>query len=96
LNPPDDIVDTLTTHQLPFLNVNGLAGHQINTGRSKEVCQTLVDMVSAEGGNATTLYLPDLGILGNSHMMFWEHNSDEIAQVVLDWIRNNVPKKPRT
>lgn len=50
----------------------------------------LVERVNAAGGNATMMYLPDMGILGNSHMIMQDNNSDEVAQLVVDWIRENV------
>ena len=39
------------------------------------------------GGDAEVLDLPKLGIRGNSHFLFQERNSDEIAALVLDWLR---------
>lgn len=90
LNPATAIVDTLSTKKLPLLSLNGQNGHSINTGRSKQVCATLVDKVGKAGGIATGIYLPDIGITGNSHMMFWDRNSDQIAKVVSDWVRTNV------
>ena len=34
--------------------------------------------------------LDELGIQGNGHMMMFEKNSDEVAQVILEWIEKNV------
>jgi hypothetical protein len=48
--------------------------------------------VAARGGDATLLWLGDFGIYGDSHMMFWEKHSDQIAQVVLDWIEEKVER----
>lgn len=54
-------------------------------------CGTFTDNVNAAGGNATRIVLPDdLGIRGNTHFMMVEDNSDEIAQIILDWIEENV------
>jgi hypothetical protein len=47
-------------------------------------------MLMEKGGDATNIFLPDLGISGNSHMMFWENQSDQIAQIVVDWIADHV------
>lgn len=94
LNPSGPIVQTLSTTKIPLLSINGQNGHAINTGRSKQVCATLVDAVAKAGGHSTGIYLPDLGIQGNSHMMFWDRNSDRIAGVIADWVdRTAVPKK---
>jgi pimeloyl-ACP methyl ester carboxylesterase len=42
------------------------------------------------GVEHTWLKLPDIGIEGNGHFMFVEKNSDQVAGVVLDWIRDHV------
>ncbi|NTJ11595.1 hypothetical protein [Rhizobium lusitanum] len=89
-NPPTDIVDTLVSKKLPLLSVNGQANHSENAGHSKEVGQILVDLVNAAGGNATNIFLPDQGITGNSHMFFWENNSDQIAGIVANWVESVV------
>lgn len=46
--------------------------------------------VNAAGGNATVYVLPDHGIEGNSHMMMMDNNSEELADIIEDWIRDNV------
>ncbi len=43
-----------------------------------------------DGGNCTVINLPDIGITGNSHFMFQEKNSEEIAQHIENWIKENV------
>lgn len=43
-----------------------------------------------DGGNCTVVNLPDVGITGNSHFMFQEKNSEEIASHVENWIKENV------
>lgn len=45
---------------------------------------------NANGGNCTVVNLPDIGITGNSHFMFQELNSEEIAAHVEQWIQENV------
>jgi pimeloyl-ACP methyl ester carboxylesterase len=35
--------------------------------------------------------LPEIGIRGNGHMMMLEKNSDQIAQVIADWLDRKVP-----
>lgn len=44
----------------------------------------------AANGHATSIWLPDVGINGNGHMMFFESNSDEIASLVVKWVNDNV------
>ncbi len=45
------------------------------------------------GVNVSFVKLADIGIHGNGHMMMMEKNSDEIAQVIVDWLGQNVPAK---
>ncbi|KAL8655172.1 MAG: hypothetical protein Q9210_001044 [Variospora velana] len=45
-----------------------------------------VEYLQQAGVQTKHLYLPDAGIKGNGHMMFLEKNSDDVAQVVMDWI----------
>ncbi|MBG9367308.1 alpha/beta fold hydrolase [Streptococcus sp. NLN64] len=62
------------------------------TGQWKQMqaaAQTFVDALNDNGGNATLVYLPKEGIEGNSHFMFQEKNSDEIAAHIEDWIKEN-------
>ena len=42
----------------------------------------------------TFLRLEDAGIRGNGHMMMLEKNSDEIAGVLMDWLKKALAKKP--
>lgn len=62
--------------------------------RLKAECAEIVDVVNANGGNARHLSLPDIGITGNDHMMMMDKNSAEIAQVIMDWIDENVEASP--
>ena len=42
------------------------------------------------GGDSTTVYLPDVGIVGNGHTMMAELNNEQIADLLEDWIKNHV------
>ena len=48
------------------------------------------EQYNKDGGNCTVINLPDIGMKGNSHFMFQEKNSEEIAQHVENWIKENV------
>ncbi len=48
------------------------------------------EQYNADGGNCTVINLPDIGITGNSHFMFQEMNSEEIASHIENWIKENV------
>jgi hypothetical protein len=43
------------------------------------------------GGHFERLLLSDVGICGNGHIMM-EKNSDQIAEVILEWINKNALK----
>ncbi len=53
-------------------------------------CRAFVTRVNVAGGNARMLYLPDLGIRGNSHMLMQDRNNLQIADLILKWIGENV------
>ena len=84
------LVNTLVTNKIPFLNVNSTTGHSTQTGKAHLVCQALIHQIIAAGGDATQVQLPDFGIVGDSHMDFWENHSFQIAQIVVDWIGDHV------
>jgi pimeloyl-ACP methyl ester carboxylesterase len=42
--------------------------------------------ITAAGGTADWINLPDIGIKGNSHMLMHEKNSDQIAEVIQKWL----------
>jgi pimeloyl-ACP methyl ester carboxylesterase len=56
-------------------------------------CQAFIGRVNDAGGNAQMLYPPDLGIFGNSHMIMNDKNSNQIADLILEWIDQNVGSK---
>lgn len=56
----------------------------------RDAAVAFADSYNKDGGNCTVVNLPDIGITGNSHFMFQEKNSEEIAQHVENWIAENV------
>jgi pimeloyl-ACP methyl ester carboxylesterase len=42
--------------------------------------------VRAAGGSVDVIDLPERGIHGNSHMMMMDRNSDQVAQVIQEWL----------
>lgn len=42
------------------------------------------------GGDSTWMYLPDMGIKHNSHAPMVEDNSDEIADLVIGWMKEHI------
>jgi pimeloyl-ACP methyl ester carboxylesterase len=53
-------------------------------------CISTINAINAAGGNATFLLLPALGIHGNTHMMMMDNNNLQIADMLLNWIEDNV------
>lgn len=44
---------------------------------------------NADGGDAKVIYLPDVGIHGNSHFMFEEMNNGQIADLIVKWLKEH-------
>lgn len=49
-----------------------------------------INNLRAEGGDATLLRLPELGIFGNTHMMMMDDNNLQIADLAIKWIEQHV------
>ena len=57
-------------------------------GHARAVDEPIVDWLNANGAEADFIYLGDLGITGNGHMLMLERNSDALAQLIIDWIES--------
>ena len=55
-------------------------------------CRQFVQQLSAAGGDATLLSLPDAGMKGNSHMLMQDLNNLKVADLILDWIEKHVER----
>ena len=55
--------------------------------RVLDQCRDFAAHYNADGGDATVVHLPDIGIRGNSHFLFQEKNNAELAALVEDWLR---------
>ena len=53
-------------------------------------CNTFVDQLKKAGGDAEMMYLPAMGIKGNSHMLMQDKNSNQLADLVIGWIDGHV------
>ena len=62
------------------------------TGRSRhEGRKAVVERINKQdGGKATLVRLPELGMKGNSHMLMQDRNNLQVADFVLGWIEKNV------
>jgi len=53
----------------------------------------LIAQINAAGGNAQMIWPPNLGIFGNTHMFMLDKNNLQLADLILEWIDENVGKK---
>jgi hypothetical protein len=66
-----------------------------NWAQSLDTCNTYVKKVKDAGGDAVMMYLPQMGIKGNSHMLMQDRNSLQLADLIIDWIDKHVEKGGR-
>jgi hypothetical protein len=57
-----------------------------------EGCQKFVQQVKDAGG-PEMMYLPKLGIRGDSHMLMQDRNNLDLADLLLGWIDNHVESR---
>ncbi|HEY6258041.1 MAG TPA: hypothetical protein VIY51_19835 [Xanthobacteraceae bacterium] len=57
-----------------------------NGDERRKQCNESVDAINAAGGSAKFLYLPALGIKGNSHMLMMDKNNLQIADLIIGWL----------
>jgi pimeloyl-ACP methyl ester carboxylesterase len=50
-----------------------------------------IEYLEQAGISVDYVQLADIGIRGNGHMMMLETNSDEVANVIYDWLQENTP-----
>lgn len=74
---------------LPVLELFGdYLDSPVFTGRPRyEARKSVVQRINRnEGGRATLVSLPEVGIKGNSHMMMQDKNNLQVADFILSWI----------
>jgi len=74
-------------------HLGDVQGGPANWNASYEGCQTFVEQMKKAGGDAEMMYLPKLGIKGNSHMLMQDRNNLDLADLLLDWIDRHVESK---
>lgn len=75
---------------IPILIV--VADH-FTTPQPDATCLMEQSQLNSVGGDFTFISLPALGIHGNSHMMMFDNNNLQVADVIIKWIHQYV-KKP--
>lgn len=83
-NRPDDKLAA----KIPFL---GLLGDNMSAVEGRAYTANLVKL----GGNAKTVFLPDVGLYGNGHTMALEKNNEKIADLIVKWIDREVEHSGR-
>ncbi|KAH7374732.1 Alpha/Beta hydrolase protein [Plectosphaerella cucumerina] len=71
---------------VPYVQITGEASVHV----TYDHCT--IDYLRQVGGDPEYIKLGDIGIKGNGHFMHLEKNSDEIADVVSDWIKRTEAK----
>ena len=83
--PPEDRQGPLA--KVPLVIV--LGDHQSETRVTNT--KAITDRLKSLGGDTSTIVLPEVGIRGNGHMMMMERNSEQVADLVVDWLQRHVP-----
>jgi hypothetical protein len=73
-------------------HLGDVSGGPANWAQSFDTCQQFVKQLKSVGGDAEMMHLPALGIRGNSHMLMQDRNSNQLADLVLQWIDRHVEK----
>jgi hypothetical protein len=82
--------DYLKLTKIPILVIHGdnlatVPGRLERLACARVFAQTLND----NGGNAKVIHLPDVGLFGNGHAMFFERNNVQIADLISQWFKDN-------
>ena len=80
--------------RVPLLTIFGdLFGADVDDwpGRLAE-CVQAVERSKAAGGKAESIYLPDRGIRGNSHMLMMDLNNLQLADMILEWLATHASR----
>jgi hypothetical protein len=76
-------------------HLGDVRGGPANWAVSFESCQKFVQQVKDAGGSAEMMYLPKMGIHGNSHMLMQDRNNLLLADLLLGWIDTHVEAKSK-
>jgi pimeloyl-ACP methyl ester carboxylesterase len=65
----------------------------VNWKTTYEGCNSYVEKVKAAGGDITMMWLPAMGIKGNSHMLMQDKNNLQLADLILSWLDKHVDNR---
>jgi pimeloyl-ACP methyl ester carboxylesterase len=81
---------------VPNLEVFGdfVIGNMVSTGQPRyDGRKVVVERINAAGGDARIVMLPEIGLVGNTHMLMQDENNLKIANWMLDWIHEKVERR---
>ena len=78
--------------KIPMLVV---VGDHFSTPQPPSTCTTELQQINAAGGDMTFVALPNLGLIGNSHMFMQDKNNLQVADIIEDWLRRHVERRQR-
>lgn len=81
--PPESDYDLSALRSVPILIIAG-----DNLAR-RGALDAFTTKLQGEGVDAQFIHLPKLGIMGNSHMLMMDRNSEAIAGMVEEWLGNH-------
>jgi pimeloyl-ACP methyl ester carboxylesterase len=81
--PPSGGVDVNKLSKVPVVVIFG-------DNTSPAGSQAFTDQLKALGDDASTIWLPDVGIHGNGHTMMVERNNEQIADLIQTWLNEHV------
>ncbi len=102
----NDFLDTMIEHEIPFLHVNPDYGRDVGRGLGRHIpsggrcilgddadprnhaSKFITD--NCPSCKAEDIYAPEEGVFGNGHMMMFQNNIEEYAQISLDWFKENL------
>lgn len=67
-----------------------MQGGPANWAQALDSCNGDVKKVKDAGGDAVMMYLPQMGIKGNSHMLMQDRNSLPLADLIVEWVDRHV------
>ena len=59
---------------------------EFDTDHPKDIDRAIVEWLRDAGASVDFYWLPDHGIPGNGHMLMMEENSDELAELIINWV----------
>jgi hypothetical protein len=74
-------------------HLGDVQGGPANWAEFYQGCQKFVGQLKAAGGDAEMMYLPAMGIKGNSHMLMQDRNNLQLADLILTWLDEHVDGK---